>query len=100
VLQIKTINIEVKDIELTLPHPSCFVLHKILVYKRRPKKDKRARDIEQINRVLEFLEKQNEFDSLEEVYSQLYSKWQNRIIAGLKEIDQADIAELLEQPKK
>ncbi len=100
VLQIRTVNIKVKDIELTLPHPSCFVLHKILVYKRRPKKDKRAKDIEQIIRVLDFLQKQREFDSLAEVYSQLYSKWQNKIIANLKEIDQADIAEFLKQSKK
>ena len=100
VLQIRTVNIKVKDIELTLPHPSCFVLHKILVYKRRPKKNKRAKDIEQIIRVLDFLQKQREFDSLAEVYSQLYSKWQNKIIANLKEIDQADIAEFLKQSKK
>ncbi len=100
VLQIRTVNIIVKDIELTLPHPSCFVLHKILVYKRRPKKDKRARDIEQIHRVLDLLQKQNELDSLTEVYSQLCRKWQNKIIASLKEIDQTNIVEFLEQPKK
>ena len=100
VLQIRTVNIKVKEIELTLPHPSCFVLHKILVYKRRPKKDKRARDVEQIIRVLNFLQRQNELASLAEVYSQLYSKWQKKIIANLKEIDQTDIAEFLERPKK
>lgn len=100
VLQIRTVNIKITDIELTLPHPSGFVLHKILVYKKRSNKDKRARDVEQIIRVLDFLQGQNELASLAEVHSQLYSKWQNKIIANLKEIDRADIAGFLEKSKK
>ena len=95
ILEIKTIGAKVEDFELTLPHPSCYVLHKILVYKRRPKKDKRTRDIEQIARVLNFLQKQNETKSLAEVYSQLHRKWQNKIISNLNEIGQVDIATFL-----
>jgi len=100
ILQLKTINVKVKDFDLTLPHPSCFVLHKTIVYKRRPKKDKRARDIEQIIRILDLIQRQNELDSLAEVYSQLHRKRQNKIISNLNEIGQVDIAELLEKPKK
>jgi hypothetical protein len=100
ILQLKTVSVKVEDFELTLPHPSCFVLHKIIVYKRRPKRDKRTRDVEQIIRVLNFMQKQNELDSLLEVYSRLHNKWQNKIISNLKEIGQVDIAEFLERPKK
>ena len=98
ILQLKTIDLKLKEIDLILPHPSSFVLHKIIIYKRRPKKDKRERDIEQIIRVLNFIQQQNELDSLIEVYSQLHCKWQNRVISNLNEIDQVDIAELLEKP--
>lgn len=95
-LQLKTIQIRVKDIELTLPHPACFVLHKLIVYKRRPKKDKRERDIEQIVRILSFVQKQKEASSLVEVYNQLHQKWQEKIILNLKELGQTEIAEFLE----
>lgn len=100
ILELKTISIELEDAKLTLPHPSSFVLHKIIVYKRRPKKDKRARDIEQIIRILNFIQKQNEFDSLLEVYSQLYHTWQNKIISNLKEIGQIEIVNFLKNKEK
>ncbi|MCK5565750.1 MAG: hypothetical protein KAJ07_10930 [Planctomycetes bacterium] len=100
ILQLKTINVKVKDFELTLPHPSSFVLHKTIVYKRRPKKDKRTRDIEQIIRVLNLIQKQNELDSLVEVYSQIHKKWQGKILLNLKEIDQVEIAEFLEKDQE
>ena len=99
ILQLKTLNIKVKDFKLTLPHPSCFVLHKVLVYKRRPKKDKRARDIEQIIRLLKLIQTQSELDSLTEVYSQLSRKWQTKVISNLIELGQTEIAELLEKNK-
>ncbi len=96
ILQLKTIQVNIKDIELALPHPACFVLQKLIVYKRRPKKDKRDRDIEQIRRVLTFIQKQDETDSLIEVYSKLHQKWQKKIISNLKEIEQINVVELLE----
>jgi hypothetical protein len=79
-LQLKTVTVKIKDINLTLPHPACFVLHKLIVYKRRPRTDKRARDIEQITRVLGLLEKEKELDSLADVYAQLHKRWQNGIL--------------------
>ena len=98
-LEIKTIHVKIEDIELTLPHPACYVLHKVLIYKRRPKKEKQARDIEQIKRVLNFIQKQDETASLAEVYSQLHQKWQTKIISNLNEIGQIDIAAYLENPE-
>ena len=79
ILQLKTISVKVKDFDLTLPHPSCFVLHKTIVYKRRPNKDKRARDIEQIVRILNLIIQQDELKSLAEIYSKLNRRWQNAI---------------------
>lgn len=78
----------------------CIYFYKFYYNKRQPIATLRARDIEQIIRVLDFIQKQNELDSLAEVYSQLHSKWQNKIISNLNEIGQVDIAELLEKPKK
>lgn len=96
ILQIRTVEVNIKDIQLTLPHPSCFVLHKVIIYKRRPKEEKRERDIEQIKRMLSFIQKQNELDSLTEIYSQLHKKWQKTIVSNLIDIGHVEIATLLQ----
>lgn len=74
----------------------CLYFYKFYYNKRQPKRDKRARDIEQITRILNLIQKQNQTDVLVEVYCKLHRKWQGKIISNLNEIGQDGIAAVLE----
>ena len=94
ILSLKTIQIKVRDIKLTLPHPYCFLLQKIVVFKGR-KGERQSKEIEQIRRLIRFLEKVKQIDGLKEVYFKLHPKWQKRIINNLKKLKEEKIIELL-----
>ena len=93
-LSLKTIQIKVKDIKLTLPHPSCFLLHKIIIFKRR-KQEKQSKEMEQIRRLIRFLEEVKQMDSLKEIYFKIHPKWRKRIINNLKTLKEEKIIEIL-----
>ena len=93
-LSLKTIQIKVKDIKLTLPHPSCFLLHKIIIFKRR-KQEKQSKEMEQIRRLIRFLEEVKQMDSLKEIYFKIHPKWRKRIINNLKTLKEEKIIEVL-----
>jgi len=93
-LSLKTIQVKVRDIKLTLPHPSCFLLHKIIIFKRR-KQEKQSKEMEQIRRLIRFLEEVKQIDSLKETYFKIHPKWRKRIINNLKTLKEEKIIELL-----
>ncbi len=93
-LSLKTIQIKVRDIKLTLPHPSCFLLHKIIIFKRR-KQEKQSKEMEQIRRLIRFLEEVKQMDSLKEIYFKIHPKWRKRIINNLKTLKEEKIIEIL-----
>jgi len=74
ILYIKTITVKIKDVKVRLPNPACFLLHKIIIFKRRTEKDKRSKDIEQIERMLDFLKNENKLSSLKIIYTALHPK--------------------------
>ena len=93
-LSLKTIQVKVRDIKLTLPHPSCFLLQKIIIFKRRKPK-RQSKEIEQIKRLIRFLERVNQMDSLREIYLKLHPKWQKRIIDNLTKLKEEKIVKTL-----
>ena len=95
ILYLKTVTVETRGIKIRLPHPACFVLHKIIIFTRRPEKDKREKEIEQINRMLDILKKEKKINSLKRYYLKLHPKWQKRIIENLKILDKFDLIETL-----
>ena len=84
----------IKDIKITLPHPSCFLLHKVIIFKRR-EKDRRAKEATQIRRLVELLEKVNQIDSLKEVYLRIHPKWRKRILNNLRELKEEKVIQAL-----
>ncbi len=94
ILSLKTIRLNIKDIKITLPHPSCFLLHKVIIFKRR-EKDRRAKEATQIRRLVELLEKVNQIDSLKEVYLRIHPKWRKRILNNLRELKEEKVIQAL-----
>jgi len=96
VLCMKTISLDFKGIRLRLPHPACFVLHKIIIYKRRPQKDKRLKEIEQIERLSRVLEEDN-FRGVKRMFRKLHPKWQRRVVNNLRGLEKGELLEALEK---
>jgi len=72
------------------------LLHKIIIYTRRPEVEKRAKEIEQINRMLDFLTKEDELHSLKRVFLKLHKKWRIRVINNLKNLNKKEIIDILQ----
>ena len=96
ILYIKTIIVKARDIKVKLPHPACFLLHKIIIFKRRPEKDKRSKEKEQIERMLDFLKDENKLHSLKRIFTVLHPKWRKRIIDNLKDFNKEEIIDILQ----
>jgi len=96
ILYLETITLKVQGVKIKLPHPACFLLHKIIIYTRRPEVEKRAKEIEQINRMLDFLTKEDEFHSLKMVFLKLHKKWRIRVINNLKNLNKKEIIDILQ----
>ena len=95
ILYIKTISVKVRNVKVRLPNPACFLLHKIIIFKRRTEKDKKSKEIEQIKRMLDFLKNENKLHSLKIIYTALHPKWQKRIIENLKDLNKKEIIDIL-----
>ncbi len=96
ILYLETITLKVKGVEIRLPHPACFLLHKIIIYNRRPETEKRAKEIEQINRILDFLEKEDGLCSLKRVFLKLHEKWRTKVINNLENLEKKEIINILQ----
>ena len=96
ILYITTISVKVRDVKVRLPNPACFLLHKIIIYKRRVERDKKSKEVEQIERMLDFLKNENRLRSLKTIYTALHPKWQRSIIANLKDLHKEEIIDILQ----
>jgi hypothetical protein len=96
ILNLETITLEVEGVKIKLPHPACFLLHKIIIYSRRPEIEKRAKEIEQINRILDVLAKEDELNSLRRIFLKLHKKWRLRVINNLKILNKKEIINILQ----
>lgn len=89
-LQAHTIKIKDDDIDVCVPEPSAFVLHKLIVFKRRTKKEKMIRDLKAAKEIGEFLLKdKKQRDKLNKIFISLPKTWQKIIKNNLKYNSQA-----------
>jgi len=96
ILYLKTVTLQTRGIKIKLPHPACFVLHKIIVFKRRPEKERREKEVEQIDRMLDLLGKEGKISSLKRFFLKLHPKWRKKVISNLKTLDKNDVVSLLQ----
>jgi len=85
-LQAHAIKINYENIEVRVPEPSAYVLHKFIIFERRVKKDKKERDIESAREIGKFLlNDDNQKKKLKQIFNEIPKKWQNKIKSNLKE---------------
>ena len=90
-----TILIDAEGLHIRMPHPAAYALHKFIVFKRRQKKDKHERDIEGALRVFRELIRHNHHSDIKLIFRRMHGKWQKKIIANLKSIDELEIIDIL-----
>lgn len=93
-----TIIVPFRAVNLRLPHPIRFALHKLLISCRR-QSDKDERDREQAVTVIRALEAKGDALRLRSVFANLPPKWKAQIAQAIRKVEQDDIAALLE-PKR
>lgn len=91
-----TIEVKIEDFVVEIPHPANFGLHKLIVSSRRPRKDKGIKDRDAAILVLKTLIDNRQAKAISSVFESVPKKWQARILATLREADEPEILELLE----
>jgi len=76
----KPVRVKDKNIEISIPNPTAFAIHKLLISERRKKQDKRLKDLEQALLVLEIVNPED----LKKMYKSLPKPWKKSIINTLK----------------
>ena len=95
-LSSNTMKVKVEDFFITLPHPANFALHKLIIFQRRQKEDKAVKDRRMAISILDMLIEKGEAAYIKKIFLASPSKWQSKIITGLKTGDEKHILEILE----
>ena len=90
-----TIEIESDGLNLRLPHPIRYALHKIIVSQRRSKPEKAIKDMEAGIGVLKALISQGQQNEIRKVYNSLPTKWKNKIRNGIEKSQEQPILDIL-----
>ena len=84
-LQSHTIKIEYENINVIVPEPSAYVLHKFIIQERRINKEKQKRDLLSSKEIGEFLiQNQTQQKKMSEIFNSLPVKWQKIVLRVLK----------------
>lgn len=90
-----TIRVRVKDYYVTLPHPANYALHKLIIFQRRAKEEKAVKDKNTALTVLRAMIEKGEGRIIRKTFGSIPKKWQDKIIDGLDQTDEADILKLI-----
>lgn len=90
------IKVKFERINVVLPHPARFALHKLVVAQRRKDKDKAVKDNIVAVDILNDLVDGGEEDLVRSVYKEFSLLWQKKIVTALKALDAVVISNVLE----
>ena len=94
-LAANTMRVKFDNMIINVPHPAAYGLHKLIIYKRRRKKDKADKDIQQALMIFGCFEEMGDFRKLKEIFRSMPKKWQSNVIRNLSDLDRKDIKEIL-----
>lgn len=95
-LSSRTIKVKVEDFYIILPHPANFALHKLIIFQRRLKEDKAAKDRNTAIEILKVLINKGDSTVIREVFNSIPRKWQIKVIKGLNKNEDKKILSVLE----
>jgi len=85
-LQWHTIKIKYKNMNVIVPEPAAYVLHKFIIYERRLNKEKQKRDLLSAKGIGEFLlQNRTQQKKIIEIFNSLPNKWQKLVLRNLKD---------------
>ena len=90
-----TIKVTIENVDIRLPHPANFALHKLIIFQRRFKEDKAIKDRNAAIKILKALIDKGEEVSIKQVFNSMIPKWQKKVIKGLEEDKEKKILSLL-----
>ena len=90
------ITVTFEGINVILPHPARFAIHKLVVAQRRTNKDKARKDNMAAVDILNDLIDAGQKDKIRSVYKEFSLPWQKKIVAALKGLDAGAISAVLE----
>ncbi|MFC1762676.1 GSU2403 family nucleotidyltransferase fold protein [Planctomycetota bacterium] len=90
-----TFTTTVQEINLTIPHPAHFALHKLVVLSRRPTLEKQEKDKASAIRLLTALLDDNQAEVIKEAFQAMPRRWQTKVRQQLTAPLDAPILELL-----
>lgn len=97
ILASDTIVVNYEGIDLRVPHPAAFVLHKLIISGRRPKPEKARKDMAQALELADALEKLGRGDELRTRFKGMPAGWRKLVLGALKTAERPDIEALLAQ---
>ncbi|MGB6867803.1 MAG: GSU2403 family nucleotidyltransferase fold protein, partial [Candidatus Aminicenantaceae bacterium] len=95
-LEQNSMRFKTMGLEVNLPHPAAFALHKLIISKRRLKEEKRLRDSQSAFHILNCLIENGDCDIIKKIYDGLPKKWKTRILSTLEDPEEKDILALLD----
>ena len=90
-----TIEVEIEDFSITLPHPVYYGLHKLIISHRRQKEEKAMKDRQSAIDILNALIQKGEVASVKKVFDSMPKKWQSKIKSSLEKAQEPRLLELL-----
>jgi hypothetical protein len=84
------IDVKIDGIEMRLPHPADFALHKLVISEDRKNKDKKSKDLDSAYRIIEMILETGEQKSLKDSFASLTEKQKKRV----KRLTEAQFPEL------
>jgi len=94
-LMLDTIKVKVEGIEINLPHPANFALHKLIIFQRRLREEKAIKDRNTAIEILKALINKGDAAVLLRVFNSMIPKWHKKVIKGLEEVKEKEILDLL-----
>jgi hypothetical protein len=92
-----TIKSKVGSINVTLPHPANFALHKLIVMGRRPKAEKQAKDKDAAIKILNALIDTEQSITIKNAFQTMSKRWQGMVKKQLTDITEKKILEAIEK---
>lgn len=91
----KIIYVDLHGVNVRVPHPAAFALHRLLVAPRRKKAEGRLRDADIAVHVLDLLLAKGEILTIRSLHEQFPKPWRKTIALELQACDRRDIADTL-----
>ncbi len=93
----ETIDAQIDEITVTLPHPANFALHKLLVLSRRPTPGKQIRDKESAMTVLTALIAKGEAEHIRAAFDTMPKRWRSMVKKQLVDPLDREVLGILEK---